>query len=62
MSYGLNSLKEGYIGDYIGIVIGFIKGDTRSLSYSPHIRCLLHPRFCGLESGSSVNFLYSRDA
>ena len=27
MSNGLNSLKGGYIGDYIGV----IKGDTRSL-------------------------------
>ena len=30
MSYSLNSLKGGYIGDYIGV----IKGDTRSLDYS----------------------------
>ena len=31
MSYSLNSLKGGYIGEYI---IGVIKGDTRSLHYS----------------------------
>ena len=30
MSYSLNSLKWGYIGDYIGSIIGAIKGDTRS--------------------------------
>ena len=32
MSYSLNSLKGGYIGDCMGI----IKGDTRSLDYSSH--------------------------
>ena len=31
MSYSLNSLKGGYIGDYIRDDYGFIKGDTRSL-------------------------------
>ena len=32
MSYNLNSIKRGYIGDYIGdYYIGVIKGDTRSL-------------------------------
>ena len=31
MSYSLNSLKVGYIGDYIGTTMGVIKGDTRSL-------------------------------
>ena len=31
MSYSLNSLKGGSIGQYIGITIGEIKGDTRSL-------------------------------
>ena len=31
MSYSLNSLKGGYIGDCIGGTIGVIKGDTRSL-------------------------------
>ena len=31
MYCSLNSLiKGGYIGDYIGTAIGFIKGDTRS--------------------------------
>ena len=34
VSYSLNSLKGGYIGDYIGTTIGLIKGDTRSLDYS----------------------------
>ena len=37
MSYNLNSLMGGYIGDYIGIIwgttIGSIKGDIRSLGY-----------------------------
>ena len=36
-SYSLNSLKGGYIGDYIGDDYRGIKGDTRSLdsgSYS----------------------------
>ena len=28
MSYSLNSLKGGYMGDYIGM--GITKGDTRS--------------------------------
>ena len=31
MSHSLNSLKGGYIGDYIGATTGLIKGDTRSL-------------------------------
>ena len=38
MSYSLNSLKVGYIGDCIGDTIGLIKEDTRSLdcsSYNP---------------------------
>ena len=34
MSHSLNSSKEGYIGDYIGILIGLIKGHTRSLDCS----------------------------
>ena len=36
MSHSLNSLKGGYIRDYIGTTIGVIKGDTRSLDYSSH--------------------------
>ena len=36
MSYSLNSLKGGYKGDYIGGIIGVIKGDTRSLDYSSY--------------------------
>ena len=31
MSYSLNTLKGGYIGDCIGSIIGVIKGDARSL-------------------------------
>ena len=31
MSYSLNSLMGGYIGDYIGTTRGAIKGDTRRL-------------------------------
>ena len=31
LSYSLNSLKGGYIGDYIGDYYRVIKGDTRSL-------------------------------
>ena len=37
MSYSLNSLKGGYIGDYVGTTIGVIKGDTRSLGYSSYV-------------------------
>ena len=37
MGYSLNSLREGYIGGYIGTTIGVIKGDTRSLDYGSHI-------------------------
>ena len=37
MSYSLNSLKGGYIGDYMGTTIGVIKGDTRSLDSSSHV-------------------------
>ena len=33
MSYSLNSLKGGYIRDYIGDYYRDIKGDTRSLDY-----------------------------
>ena len=37
MNCSLNSLKEGYIGDYIGdYIIGAIKGDTRSLDYGSY--------------------------
>ena len=39
MSYSLNSLKGGYIGDYIGTTIGVIKGDTRSLDTGSHEDC-----------------------
>ena len=34
VSYSLNSLKGGYIGDYIGDDYRDIKGDTQSLDYS----------------------------
>ena len=36
MSYSLNSLKGGYIGDYIGTTMRAIKGNTRSLDYSSY--------------------------
>ena len=36
MSYSLNSLKGGNVGDYIGTTIGDIKGDARSLDYSSY--------------------------
>ena len=40
MSHSLNSLKGGYIGDYIqGTTTGASKGDTRSLDYSSHVSC-----------------------
>ena len=38
MCQNLNSLKGGYIGDYIRDYYGVIKGDTRSLDYSSHRR------------------------
>ena len=34
MSYSLNSVKGGHMGDYIGDYHGVIKGDTRSLDCS----------------------------
>ena len=37
MSYSLNSLKGGCIGDYIGTTIGVIKGDTRSLDNGTYL-------------------------
>ena len=38
MSCNLNSLKGGYIRDYIGdYYIGVIKGDTRSLDSSSYM-------------------------
>ena len=37
MSHNLNSLRGGYIGDYIwDYYRGLLKGDTRSLDYSSH--------------------------
>ena len=36
MYYSLNSLKGGYLGDYVGATIGVIKGDTRSLDYGSY--------------------------
>ena len=35
ISYSLNSLKGGISGIILGTTIGLIKGDTRSLDYSP---------------------------
>ena len=40
MSYSLNSLKRGYVGDYMGITTGVIDEGTRSLassSYNPYM-------------------------
>ena len=36
MSYSLNSLKGGYIKDYIGTTTLDIKGDARSSEYSSY--------------------------
>ena len=36
MSYSLNCLKGGYIGDYIGDYYRVIRGDTRSLEYGSY--------------------------
>ena len=42
LNHSLNSLKGGYVADYIRSNIGVIKGDTRSLDYSS---CELPPIF-----------------
>ena len=34
MYYSLNSLKEGYVGDYEGLSSRVTEGDIRSLDYS----------------------------
>ena len=34
VSYGLNSFKGGYIGDYMVSILRLIKADTRNLGYS----------------------------
>ena len=39
MTYSLNSLKEGYIGDSIGDYYGVTQGDTRSLDCSSIYLC-----------------------
>ena len=39
MSYSLNSLKGGYIGDYIRNYYRLYKGDARSLGQSSHYDC-----------------------
>ena len=36
MSYSLNSLKGGYIGDDLWDIMGVIKEDTRNLDYNPY--------------------------
>ena len=36
MSYSLNSLKGGFMGDYIGATIRVIKGDTSSLEHGSY--------------------------
>ena len=38
MSYGLNSIKGGYPGDYIGKYYQVFWGDTWSLDYGSHGR------------------------
>ena len=59
VSYSLNSLKGGYIGDYKGTSIGLIKGDTRSLLSIAHVQsacACAHPCFFKLlqaEGGQS---------
>ena len=40
MSHSPNTLKGGYIGDYIGDCYRVMKGDTRSLDYSAYKRSL----------------------
>ena len=37
ISYSLNSLKGGYMGDYIGDFFMGVKGHTRSLDYSLYV-------------------------
>ena len=39
MSYSLNSLKGGYIGDHIGGYERGYEGDTRSLDYGSYGGC-----------------------
>ena len=53
MSYSLNFLKGGSTGDYMGITIGVIKGDTRSLDYiSCECRLVYHHSvFIGSSAG-----------
>ena len=51
MSSSRNSLKGGYIGDYIGTIIELIKVDTRSLDYNPY-NPLHNPRY------SSFHFIF----
>ena len=35
MGFSLNSLKEGYMGDYLGDHYRVIQGGSRSLDYEP---------------------------
>ena len=49
MSYSLNSLKGGHLGDYIGDYHRVIQGDTRSLDYSSYIHNLFLVRALGLQ-------------
>ena len=68
MSYSLNSLKGGYIGDYIEDYYRVIKGDTKSLDYSSYVNAQirvvhLEPciRMCRLgynPRGSSFHVLF----
>ena len=45
MSQGQNSLKGGYVKDYMGTTIWVIKGDTRSLDYSSYERFTLNTKY-----------------
>ena len=48
MTYSLNSLKGGYVWDYIGDdyrVIRIIKGDNSILDYSPYLSTNLYSFF-----------------
>ena len=36
MSYSLNSFEGDYLRDYIGTIVGVIKGDTRSFDNGSH--------------------------
>ena len=41
LGFRVKPLKRGYIGDYMGDIIGVIKGDARSLDYGSCIATVL---------------------